>query len=84
MLPGHGTVNSALEWIGLVDSNNPITFFYHSRFAIGLVLAYSWIPFVALPIFVVLDNMDVRLLEAATSSLSQQGRLVPLAVPTVS
>ncbi|MDX6549911.1 MAG: spermidine/putrescine transport system permease protein [Gaiellales bacterium] len=65
MLPGHGTVNSLLEWVGLVDTNNPVTFFYHSRFAIGLVLAYSWIPFVALPIFVVLDNLDVRLLEAA-------------------
>src|SRR5260221_3927864 len=25
MLPGHGTVNSALELVGLVDSNNPIT-----------------------------------------------------------
>ena len=65
ILPAHGTLNSLLERIGLVDSNHPLTFFYHSKFAIGLVLAYSWIPFVALPIFVVLDNLDRRLLEAA-------------------
>ena len=30
-----------------------------------LVLAYVWIPFVALPIFVSLDNLDPSLLEAA-------------------
>jgi spermidine/putrescine transport system permease protein len=65
ILPGHGTLNSVLETAGLVDKNHPLTFFYHSKFAIGLVLAYSWIPFVALPIFVVLDNLDGRLLEAA-------------------
>jgi spermidine/putrescine transport system permease protein len=88
MLPGHGTVNSALEWMGLIDADHPITFFYHSRFAIGLVLAYSWIPFVALPIFVVLDNMDVRLLEAAQDLGA--GRLIsflrvtlPLSLPGV-
>src|SRR5215813_12480379 len=65
MLPAHGTVNSVLEQLGLVDAQHPITFFFNSKFAIGLVLAYAWIPFVALPIFVVLDNLDVRLLEAA-------------------
>jgi spermidine/putrescine transport system permease protein len=31
-----------------------------------LVLAYAWIPFVALPIFVSLDNLDRSLLEAAS------------------
>jgi spermidine/putrescine transport system permease protein len=65
MLPAHGTLNSLLDRAGLVDPAHPLTFFYHSKFAIGLVLAYSYIPFVALPIFVVLDNLDRRLLEAA-------------------
>ena len=37
----------------------------YSNFAVALVLFYSWIPFVALPIFAVLENMDRRLLEAA-------------------
>jgi spermidine/putrescine transport system permease protein len=31
-----------------------------------LVLGYIWLPFVALPIFVSLENLDVRLLEAAS------------------
>ena len=31
-----------------------------------LVLAYIWVPFVALPIFVSLESLDRRLLEAAT------------------
>ena len=31
-----------------------------------LVLAYVWLPFVALPIFVSLESLDRRLLEAAT------------------
>ncbi len=29
------------------------------------MLFYTWVPFVALPIFVVLENMDQRLIEAA-------------------
>ena len=31
----------------------------------ALVLFYAWVPFVALPIFVVLDNLDHRVLDAA-------------------
>jgi spermidine/putrescine transport system permease protein len=31
-----------------------------------LVLGYIWLPFVALPIFVSLENLDRRLLEAAS------------------
>ena len=31
-----------------------------------LVLVYVWLPFVALPIFVSLESIDRRLLEAAT------------------
>ena len=37
----------------------------YSQFAVMLVLAYVWIPFVALPIFVSLNNLDGSLLEAA-------------------
>ena len=35
-----------------------------ANFSIFLVLFYNWIPFVALPIFAVLENMDHRLIEA--------------------
>ena len=42
-----------------------MTWLIYSRFAVALVLFYSWVPFVALPIYAVLENMDRRLLEAA-------------------
>ena len=53
-----------------------------------LVLGYIWLPFVALPIFVSLDSLDRRLLEAASdlgaSRLEAFVRItLPLSVPGV-
>jgi spermidine/putrescine transport system permease protein len=53
-----------------------------------LVLGYVWLPFVALPIFVTLENLDPRLLEAASdlyASRLQAFRRVtlPLSLPGV-
>ena len=39
-----------------------------------LVLAYIWLPFVALPIFVSLESLDRRLLEAAGDLAPAGGR----------
>ena len=39
-------------------ANEPIEWLLYSQFTVMLVLAYVWIPFVALPIFVSLDNLD--------------------------
>jgi spermidine/putrescine transport system permease protein len=64
MLSSDGTINSILVELGRAKGH-PVEWLFHSKFAIGLVLAYSWIPFVALPIFVVLENLDKRILEAA-------------------
>jgi len=58
-----GVINSFLAWSGI--RQQPIEWLLYSQFAVMLVLAYVWIPFVALPIFVSLDNVDRRLLEAA-------------------
>ncbi|HLB39289.1 MAG TPA: ABC transporter permease [Actinomycetota bacterium] len=60
-----GVINSFLSWSGLRDPNDPIGWLLYSQFAVMLVLAYVWIPFVALPIFVSLESLDPRLLEAA-------------------
>ena len=38
----------------------------YTQFAVLLVLGYVWLPFVALPIFVSLESLDRRLLEAAS------------------
>jgi spermidine/putrescine transport system permease protein len=66
MLGEHGVVNSLLSSLHLRSSDAPITWLLYSQFAVMLVLAYVWIPFVALPIFVSLNNLDRSLLEAAS------------------
>ncbi|MDP9184719.1 MAG: ABC transporter permease [Actinomycetota bacterium] len=60
-----GVVNSLLYQLHLRTPDHPVSWLIYSQFAVMLVLAYIWIPFVALPIFVGLDNLDRSLLEAA-------------------
>ena len=88
ILGSQGVVNSFLFWTGLRSPDHPISELLYSRFAVMLVLAYIWLPFVALPIFVALENLDVRLLEAASdlgASRWQAFRRVtlPLSLPGV-
>jgi spermidine/putrescine transport system permease protein len=66
ILGDEGVINTFLFWIGLRSPNHPISQLLYSRFAVMLVLAYIWLPFVALPIFVSLESLDRRLLEAAS------------------
>src|ERR671930_892651 len=66
ILGSQGVVNSFLFWTGIRSADDPVSQLLYSRFAVMLVLAYIWLPFVALPIFVALENLDVRLLEAAS------------------
>jgi spermidine/putrescine transport system permease protein len=65
ILNNDGVVNSLLWTLHLRPHGSAISWLIYSNFSICLVLFYSWIPFVALPIFVVLENMDHRLQEAA-------------------
>lgn len=65
ILGDSGVLNSFLSWSHLRGADEPLTWLLYSQFAVVLVLAYVWVPFVALPIFVVLDNLDRRLLEAS-------------------
>ena len=60
-----GVVNSFLFWTGLREPDDPVTWLIYSQFTVMLVLVYVWVPFVALPIFVSLENLDRSLLEAA-------------------
>src|SRR5205085_1110737 len=66
ILGNEGVVNSFLVWTGLRAPDHPISQLLYSRFAVMLVLGYVWLPFVALPIFVSLESIDRRLLEAAS------------------
>src|SRR4029079_14668264 len=64
ILANNGVINSVLWRVGLREQCDGVTWLIYSWFAVGLVLFYSWVPFVALPIYVVLENLDTRLLEA--------------------
>jgi spermidine/putrescine transport system permease protein len=66
ILGDNGVINTFFFSIGLRSHNHPISQLLYSRFAVMLVLGYVWLPFVALPIFVSLESIDRRLLEAAS------------------
>src|SRR6266571_346847 len=88
ILGDEGVVNSFLFWTGLRAEGNPISQLLYSRFAVMLVLGYIWLPFVALPIFVSLENLDVRLLEAASDLGASRWRAflrvtLPLSLPGI-
>jgi len=65
ILNNDGVINSLLWTLHLRAHGHAITWLIFSKFSVGLVLFYAWVPFVALPIFVVLDNLDQRLIDAA-------------------
>ena len=66
VLNNNGIVNQALWDLHLRPHGNGVSWLLYSNFSIFLVLFYAWIPFVSLPIFAVLENMDHQLTEAAT------------------
>ena len=66
MLNNNGVVNQLLWALHLRPHGEAVSWLLYSNFSIFLVLFYSWIPFVSLPIFAVLENMDHRLIEAGT------------------
>jgi len=88
ILGDNGVINSFLFWTGVRSPEHPISQLLYSRFAVMLVLGYIWLPFVALPIFVSLESLDRRLLEAASdlgASRLQAFRRVtlPLSAPGI-
>jgi spermidine/putrescine transport system permease protein len=88
ILGDQGVINTFLFWTRLRSPDHPISQLLYSRFAVMLVLAYIWLPFVALPIFVSLESLDRRLLEAASdlgASRLQAFRRVtlPLSLPGI-
>jgi len=86
ILGEQGVVNSFLQTVGLTDQ--PVEWLFYSQFAIYAVLAYVWVPFVALPIFVSLENLDHHLLEASSDLGASRLRTfwtvtLPLSLPGV-
>jgi spermidine/putrescine transport system permease protein len=88
ILGDQGVVNTFLFWTGLRSAGHPLSQLLYSRFAVMLVLGYIWLPFVALPIFVSLESLDRRLLEAASDLGASRLRsfrsvTLPLSLPGV-
>ena len=64
ILGSEGVINTLLYTTGLREANDPVPWLIYSQFTVILVLVYVWVPFVALPIFVTLENLDGSMLEA--------------------
>jgi spermidine/putrescine transport system permease protein len=88
ILGDKGVINSFLVFAHLRAADHPVTWLLYSQFTVMLVLAYVWIPFVALPIFVSLDGMDKSLLEAGSDLGASRFRTflrvtLPMSLPGV-
>ena len=88
ILGDQGVINSALFQTGIRDPDNAVSFLIYSQFTVILVLLYAWVPFIVLPIFIALEHIDRRLLEASTdlgaSRLHALRKItLPLAAPGI-
>jgi spermidine/putrescine transport system permease protein len=78
-----GPVVSILHGLGVLNENQGIL---GSPFAVVAALTYNFLPFMVLPIYVSLEKMDRRLLEAAADLYSSPARAfrrvtLPLSLP---
>jgi len=62
LLNNYGAINNSLMWLGLIDQ--PIQLMY-TDFAIFIGLAYSYLPFMILPVYATLERMNLDFVEAA-------------------
>lgn len=88
ILGDEGLINSALFTLGVREEGQPLSFLIYSQFTVIVVLMYAWVPFVCLPMFIALENVDRRLHEAAAdlgaSRLHAFRRItLPLAMPGI-
>lgn len=63
ILSEKGILNTGLMRIGVI--NEPLTWILNSRFAIWFGLVYLWLPFMILPLYSSLENIDDSYIEAA-------------------
>ncbi|RDV05607.1 ABC transporter permease subunit [Undibacter mobilis] len=62
LLNTNGLINNTLIKLGVISE--PLTLL-HTEFAVHLGIVYSYLPFMVLPIYAVLERMDWSLIEAA-------------------
>lgn len=62
ILSDNGVINNLLSWLGVISEPLRLN---NSLFAVCLGIVYSYVPFMALPLYASLRRIDYRLLEAA-------------------
>lgn len=62
LLKQNGLINNFLLWLGVID--RPLALI-NNDFAVYVGIVYSYLPFMVLPLYAVLEKMDLSLLEAA-------------------
>jgi putrescine transport system permease protein len=85
MLSTHGTINQVLLATGLIDQ--PLQLLY-TDFAVYLGIVYTYLPFMILPLYAVLERLDGKLLDAAADLGARPTRVfldvtLPLSTPGV-
>lgn len=85
LLNSNGLINGVLLKIGVID--HPLMLLY-TDFAVYLGIVYSYLPFMVLPIYGVLERLDWTLLEAAADLGARPSRAfwrvtLPLSMPGV-
>ena len=88
ILNPQGIAQSFMRSVGVLGAEQQLDWMYNSTFAIYLVLSYVWVPFVALPIFVSLESLDLHMLEASSDLGASRLRTfwtvtLPLSLPGV-
>jgi putrescine transport system permease protein len=63
LLAENGILNQFLRWSGLVDQPGTIL---GTEWAVHLGIIYAYLPFMVLPLYAMLEKLDVSLLEAAS------------------
>ncbi|TFG84835.1 MAG: ABC transporter permease [Spirochaetales bacterium] len=81
ILGNEGFLNDLLRALGL--ANDSIRFLYN-RWAVALVLVYSYLPYAILPLFSTIDKFDFSLLEAARDlGASKLGAIWRVLLPNI-
>ena len=65
LLQTHGWVNSALEWLHIMNRGNPTSWLAGHAVTVILGLVYGYIPYLIIVLYAGLDRIDGRLLEAS-------------------
>jgi len=84
ILSRDGILNKFLLGVGVIDE--PLRFILNSQFAIWFGLVYLWLPFMILPLYSTLDNIEDYLIEAAYDLGASRWKVftrivLPLSIP---